>query len=67
MSALAMAAFAFLVGLTVAGLCGSLMQIATGRTVGFIAPYVSHDWLARSLLATLAAGPIMLGNEALLA
>lgn len=67
MSGPAMAAFVFLVGLTASGVCGSLMQIATGRTLCFAEPYVSRAWLARSLLATLAAGPMMLANEALLA
>ncbi len=65
MAGLTVMMFAFVTGVTVAGLSASLMQIVTGRTVGFIEPFVSNRMIARSLLATLAAGPVMLGNDAL--
>lgn len=67
MTGLATAAFAFLVGMTVAGLAGSIMQIATGRSPGFVEPYITKAFIARSLLAALVAGPMMLGNDALAA
>ena len=65
MAGLTVMMFAFVTGVTVAGLSASLMQIVTGRTVGFIEPFVSNRMIARSLLAALAAGPMMLGNDAL--
>lgn len=65
MSGLTASMFAFVTGVTLAGLSASLMQIATGRAVGFIEPFVSSRMIARSLLAALAAGPMMLGNDAL--
>jgi len=65
MAGLTVAMFAFVTGVTVAGLSASLMQIVTGRIVGFIEPFVSNRMIARSLLAALAAGPMMLGNDAL--
>ncbi len=67
MSGLALAAFAFLVGITVSGLLGSAMELATGRRLGFVEPYVSPEKIGLSLLATLAAGPMMLANDALVA
>lgn len=67
MDGVALAAFSFLVGVTVAGVMGTLMQIAAGRLLGFIEPFVTNRFVARSLLATLAAGPMMLGNDALVA
>ncbi len=65
MDAVTAFAFVFLVGLCAAGLAGSLMQIASGRTIGFVEPFVSRGHLARSILAAFAAGPLMLGNDAL--
>ena len=67
MSGFMIATFAFLTGVTVAGLSSCLMQIATGRSVGFVEPFVCNRRIVRSLLTTLAAGPFMLGNDALAA
>lgn len=65
MSGLMLAVFAFLIGITVSGLLGSILEIATGRRLGFVEPFVSPRRVAVSLLVTLAAGPMMLGNDAL--
>jgi len=57
--------FAFLVGLTVCGLTGSMMELVSGRKVAFAEPYVSPAHVLRSLAATAGAGPFMLVNDAL--
>lgn len=67
MNGLGLSAFLFLVGVTVAGLVGSAMEIAAGRRLGFVEPYVCRQRVARSILAALAAGPLMLANDALAA
>jgi hypothetical protein len=58
--------FAFLVGLTLAGLSGSAMELAFGRPVSLRMPFVSSERVLRSIGATLLAGPFMLANEALI-
>lgn len=65
MTALQLGAFAFLVGLTLCGLAGSIMELVSGRRLAFAAPYVSPAHVARSLAMTVAAGPFMLVNDAL--
>jgi hypothetical protein len=65
MSDWALAVMSFLVGTTIAGLSGSIMEIVSGRPLGFAEPYVARASISRSLCATLAAGPMMLFNEAL--
>lgn len=65
MNGIGIAAFVFLVGITVSGLLGSVMEIVTGRTLGFVEPYVSRGHVARSLLAAMVVGPMMLVNDAL--
>jgi hypothetical protein len=60
-------AFAFLIGLTVCGLAGSAMELASGRRLAFIEPYVTPSHILRSLGTTAVAGPFMLCNDALLA
>jgi hypothetical protein len=57
--------FAFLVGLTIGGMTASAMEIATGRPVSFRAGYISAERPARTVLASVAAGPMMLTNDAL--
>ncbi|MER8692369.1 hypothetical protein NKI77_11760 [Mesorhizobium opportunistum] len=57
--------FAFVVGLTVCGVIGSTMELASGRKVAFAEPYVSPSHVLRSLAATAGAGPFMLINDAL--
>lgn len=65
MAALQLGAFAFLVGLTLCGLVGSIMELVSGRRLAFAAPYVTTAHLFRSLAMTVAAGPFMLVNDAL--
>lgn len=57
--------FAFLTGLTLCGLAGSLMELAAGRRLSFVDPFVSSSHVLRSLAAAAAAGPFMLANDAL--
>ena len=56
--------FAFAVGLTTGGLTGSAMELACGRRLAFVEPYVSPSHIVRSLVATACAGPFMLANDA---
>ncbi len=59
--------FAFLVGITIGGMTASAMEIATGAPVSFRAAYMSAERPARTVLASVAAGPMMLTNDALAA
>ena len=65
MASLQLVAFAFLAGLTLCGVLGSLMELATGRRLSFTDPFVSPRYVLRSLACTMAAGPLMLVNDAL--
>lgn len=67
MDGLQLALFAFLAGLTFAGLAGSAMELVFRRPVSLGMPFVSQDRILRSLGLTLLAGPLMLANEALTA
>ena len=59
--------FAFMVGLTVCGLSGTLMEIASGTRLRMAEPFVSGRRPGLSLLASMAAGPFMLLNDAVAA
>lgn len=65
MEAIAPAAFAFLVGLTVAGIVATLTEIVTDEPLCFAEPHLSPSRIVRSVALTAVAGPFMLGNEAL--
>ena len=65
MDGLQLALFAFLAGLTFAGLAGSTLELLFRRPVTLGMPFVSQDRILRSLGFTLLAGPLMLVNEAL--
>lgn len=65
MVSLQLVAFAFLTGLTLSGVLGSLMELAGARRLSFTAPFVSPRHVLRSLACTMAAGPFMLFNDAL--
>jgi hypothetical protein len=67
MTGIELAAFALMTGLTVAGITGSLMELATGRTLGFREPFLTGRAVLRSLAAAALAGPLMLVNDALAA
>lgn len=59
--------FAYLAGITVAGLSASILEFVFGTRACFSAPFVSRERLGRSLLVTAVAGPVMLFNESLAA
>lgn len=65
MQAVELTCFAFLTGLTLCGLAGSIMELIAGRRLSFSGPFVSSRNMLRSLGATAAAGPFMLANDAL--
>lgn len=67
MHPLLLTAFAFLAGLTACGLVSTVMELACGRRLAFVEPYVSSGHVVRSLAATAFAGPFMLVNDALAA
>jgi len=67
MDLVSLVALAFPVGLTACGLAGTAMEMAGGRRLAFIEPYVSPRHVMRSLAAVAAAGPFMLMNDALAA
>jgi hypothetical protein len=59
--------FAFLTGLTACGLVGTVLELACGRRLAFVEPYVATDHVIRSLAAAAFAGPFMLLNDAMAA
>lgn len=59
--------YAFTAGVTLSGVAATVLEIAAGGRAGFRPPFIGRDRLAASLGTTLAAGPYMLGNEALAA
>lgn len=59
--------FVFLTGLTACGLVGTVLELACGRRLAFVEPYVSSDHVVRSLVAAAFAGPFMLLNDAMAA
>ncbi len=65
MDVLFVMAFAFTVGLTIAGLSGALIELISGRRLSFAQPFVSRERFAVSLLSTVLVGPYMLVNDAL--
>ena len=67
MQTVALFAYALATGLTLAGLAGTMIELVSGRRLGFRPPLVTSQRFAVSLALTLAAGPFMLGNEALAA
>lgn len=67
MNAVGPALFAFLAGLTLAGIVATIVEIVTEAPVCFAEPHLSPRRIARSVALTAIAGPFMLGNEALAA
>jgi hypothetical protein len=57
--------FAFLVGLVINGLAGTLIELRTGRPASFAAPLFAPERPLRSLALSTAAGPWMLVNDAI--
>jgi len=67
MHPLLLGVFAFLTGLTACGLTGTVLELACGRRLAFVEPYVSSGHVVRSLAAAAFAGPFMLLNDAIAA
>jgi hypothetical protein len=65
MDALALAAFAFLAGLTTSGLAGTAIEMFAGKRLSLGKPFVCDDNVSRSLVLVLLAGPYMVGNDAM--
>jgi hypothetical protein len=65
MHTLLLMSYALAAGLTLSGIAASLLELATGKRPGFRPPFVGRDRLLASLGFAAAAGPMMLGNEAL--
>lgn len=65
MAAAQLLAFAFLVGMTVCGLSGTLLELVASRPVRFGEPFLSRRRPLLSLATTALAGPLMLANDAL--
>lgn len=59
--------FAFVVGLTICGLAGTLMELVSGTRLRMTEPFVSRQRPGLSLVASAAAGPYMMLNDALAA
>ncbi|MFI0849404.1 DUF6949 family protein [Mesorhizobium sp. IMUNJ 23232] len=67
MGGVAEMAFALMAGITVSGIVGSLMELATGRALSFSEPYFSSRRILRSIASAACAGPMMLANDAIFA
>lgn len=67
MASIVLFAYALAVGLTLAGLAATVMELVIGRRVGFRPPFVTSDSFGRSLALTVLAGPAMIANEAIAA
>ena len=65
MTPVQLACYAFLTGLTICGLAGTVMEIVAGRRLSFAEPFVSSERALRSLASAAAAGPFMLASDAL--
>lgn len=64
---IAMFAYALAVGLTLAGIVATLVELTNGRRIGFRPPFITADRFALSLALTVVAGPAMIANEAIAA
>jgi hypothetical protein len=67
MATIWMISLAFVTGLTVAGLSGSILEIACGARLRLGEPFLDRRRIALSMCASAAAGPFMLVNDALAA
>ncbi|MET0599864.1 MAG: hypothetical protein ABWZ57_18575 [Mesorhizobium sp.] len=65
MGTLSWGLLAFASGLTLSGLSGSILELATGCRLSLSPPFVRPERLAQTLWRTALAGPFMLANEAL--
>jgi len=65
MNLVAALALAFLTGLTVAGLSGSMMELVSRTRLSLAPPFLRRERVLLSLCASAAAGPFMLLNDTL--
>jgi len=65
MSSVAWSALAFLAGITVFGLMGTLLELLSGSKLSFAPPFMTRHRPARFVIAPVLAGPMMLFNDAL--
>ncbi|MGE0279643.1 MAG: hypothetical protein AB7P20_03370 [Rhizobiaceae bacterium] len=63
MDHIATIAFVFLVGVTLCGIFGSVLELAAGARLSFAAPFFDHAHRLRFVLAVITAGPLMLCND----
>jgi hypothetical protein len=55
--------YAYLVGSAFAACAGNLIEMRLGEPAGLRSPFVSHHYIARSLVLMLAAGPYLMLAE----
>lgn len=67
MHTLLLMAYTLAVGLTLTGIAASALELATGRRAGLRPPFIERGRLLSSLGSAVAAGPYIIGNEALAA
>lgn len=67
MATLLLLTYALAAGLTLSGIAASMLELATGRRAGFRPPFIERGRILSSVASAAAAGPYMLGNEALAA
>jgi cation transport ATPase len=65
MDQIATVALVFLVGVTLSGIAGSLIELAAGAKLSFAAPFFDRANRMVFVLAVVTAGPFMLCNDAM--
>lgn len=58
-------AFAFVTGMTIAGVAGSLFELSVGSRLSFAPPFFDRSRRFLVVAAVLASGPLMLTNDVL--
>jgi len=64
MDQIATGALIFLIGVTLCGIAGSLLELIAGFRLSFSAPFFDRLHRTRFALAVVTAGPFMLCNDA---
>lgn len=65
MGSLVWVALAFLAGVTVFGLLGSVLELLVGEKLSFAPPFMTRRHPGRLVVAPFLAGPMMLFNDTL--
>lgn len=65
MDQIATAAFVFLIGITLCGVFGSLLELTVGARLSFAAPFFDRSSRLGFVVAVVVAGPLMLSNDAI--